>query len=728
MGSSGEIVWPNSGQFHLHPHANPGYNNDRGEAEASLAGRGLTRIRSNFLVSFDVQRNLPRLCQHWTSLVRQATFSLTFATGANMRHNWMALTVVLAFLSISFSAGQDRDLSKLTPTGKGSRLDPLVASEIKLLQAGGKPKSGSQLATAKIAAQPYAVLNMEFDDEAACRRFTSKHPHVLTQYDSFADIFIPASDEAVQAAQAEPGVRWIDVARIGIVPPLSKHIVTDDTPKSPPEPAAQGGVDGLTGKGVTIAILDSGIDFRHPDFITTDLQGNKRSRLLYLWDTFQDPSTLQVGKPAPISYPGGAPVGTIYSRAELSAALNGTGKNISETDIGGHGTGCASIAAGNGAGAPDRGVNKTNYKGVAPDADLIAVRIGQKGGVENAYLLGAILHWLEEIHRDRPLVISCSFGGQYGGRDGYQVAERQMAARFAKNPPGRIICFAAGNEGQRAIHARADLQPQGKSAQLKWHAPGIAEVSLYFQTDDISKIDCRIADNTSAKFTAAGKHNLTQQYVARISAESGDGEIILTNNGERDVIVDGYIAGETDAEGKYARFFGETVAVSEQVASPGTADAVITVGSYDWNDTFHINGKQRVIGLLNETNQAMAIGSLSDYSNPGFLRFGKTIKPEIVAPGRWFTAAAPLNKEVKVLRDTTGQYQLFDGTSAATPYTAGVIALLLQKNPRMTIAEAKTKLANAATRPAGLSTLPSKQWGYGKLDIAAVKRLVKSNP
>ena len=93
----------------------------------------------------------------------------------------------------------------------------------------------------------------------------------------------------------------------------------------------------------------------------------------------------------------------------------------------------------------------------------------------------------------------------------------------------------------------------------------------------------------------------------------------------------------------------------------------------------------------------MKIGGLSDYWNPGYLRIGKTVKPEIVSPGQWFTAAAAINAPAS--RDTTGLYRQFNGTSAATPYTAGVVALLMQKNPDLTLGEIKTALQKSATPP-----------------------------
>src|SRR5262249_49475210 len=157
----------------------------------------------------------------------------------------------------------------------------------------------------------------------------------------------------------------------------------------------RGGISGLTGKGVIIAVIDSGLDFRNPDFITYDAAGQPTSRLLYLWDTVgNDYDARGLGSKPPLSYPNGASSATLYTRGQLTAELRSPTPGIPATDINGHGTACAGIAAGNG----NNGPGKDYVKGVAPDADIIAVRVGGvklangnvSGELDNIYLLGAI--------------------------------------------------------------------------------------------------------------------------------------------------------------------------------------------------------------------------------------------------------------------------------------------------------------------------------------------------
>src|SRR5262249_24297094 len=152
--------------------------------------------------------------------------------------------------------------------------------------------------------------------------------------------------------QAIDGVVWIDVGtEVLRVPPPPRPIVTSEKARAA-EKVVRGGFDGLTGKGVIVAVIDDGIDFRHKDFITLDKEGRPLSRILYYWDTYANPTPGSPGTPAPLSYPNGTPIGVVYSREDLTAELrNSTNKIPSE---GFHGTACAGIAAGNGNTRTDR--------------------------------------------------------------------------------------------------------------------------------------------------------------------------------------------------------------------------------------------------------------------------------------------------------------------------------------------------------------------------------------
>jgi subtilisin family serine protease len=76
--------------------------------------------------------------------------------------------------------------------------------------------------------------------------------------------------------------------------------------------------------------------------------------------------------------------------------------------------------------------------------------------------------------------------------------------------------------------------------------------------------------------------------------------------------------------------------------------------------------------------------------------------------------------------DTTGFYRRMNGTSAATPYVSGIVALMFQKKPTLTLGAVKDLFKGNAGK-AGLNffrdAIPNKNWGYGKLDLAAIDRI-----
>ena len=114
---------------------------------------------------------------------------------------------------------------------------------------------------------------------------------------------------------------------------------------------------GVTGKGVAVAILDRGIDWQHPDFRNPD----GTTRIKWMLD-MSGQSWCDAGNPAPVE----------YSQSQINAALQG-GAAIAERDAIGHGTLTAGIAAGNGRASSGK------YTGIAPDTDLIIVKMTSDG-------------------------------------------------------------------------------------------------------------------------------------------------------------------------------------------------------------------------------------------------------------------------------------------------------------------------------------------------------------
>lgn len=610
---------------------------------------------------------------------------------------------------------------KLTTTATSGRIAPqdvaMVKGMVGTKQAGG--------ASSEPAAQPqgdtvYAIAHTEFKDAASCAALNPPGITVFNRYDKWADLWFKAGDkDALNSVTSAPGVVWVDIGRRVSVPP--PPAAKEARGRGVPESIVRGGLSGLTGKGVIVAVVDSGIDFRHPDFITKDANGKPKSRLRYLWDTLSIHTPGTAGSDAPVAFPNGTSVGTLYTQDQLSAALRGEGDTIPVTDTNGHGTSCAGIAAGNGSALPDK-----RFTGVAPDADIIGVRVGPGPGLPNTYLLGAICTWLDKTAGSTPMVVSCSFGGQYGGRDGNQVLERQVSARFGDDVKGRAICIAAGNEGADALHAQADFGGPGSSGTITWSLPkdgSGGSIEVYFDSEDTS---INVQTTPGGKLDVRTGHGyvygITKQLVWSIDLPAGDGELKFTSTNGKPRKADAYIYG------KDAAFTGACKVAGKQVGTPGTTANAITVGSYDWNNEFEATRGTLVLGDVIRTTSTggpapLVIGGLSSYSCPGYSRSG-AIKPDVVAPGQFHIAPAPLQNIEGMLRHASGKYQAFNGTSAATPYTAGILALAFQKKGDLSGAQIRELLKTSASQDRFTGEIPNARWGYGKLDIGAAQKLL----
>lgn len=612
--------------------------------------------------------------------------------------------------------------------------DTRVASDIKLPPL-GLEGGASELASAaddpvlrklqihKIDDLKYFAWHIEFDTAENCAAFKVPGTQVVDRFQKWLVALVPDRAFTQELVFRSPGRVWIDAEGPPIVPPTPPPAVA--ATRALPEPIVRSGLSGLKGKGTIIAVVDSGIDFRHPDFISTDAQGRPVSRIAFFWDTLSNDHQKGIGQPGPVSYPNGVAIGTVYTRDQLTQELRSSQKKIGPTDTNGHGTACAGIAAGNGMVYADR-----RYAGVAPEADLIGVRVGaEKREFPNTYLLSAACTWIDGIAGKTPVVISCSFGGQYGGRDGSTVGERHLDARFPSTLRGRALCIAAGNEARHQVHAEASFSSQ--KGRIEWTVPAgsQAQTLLYFNTGDLADLHWTTVGKDEVKrSTLRSQVNpFTKQGVVSLATGPGSYAIELWTASGNPCFADAYIA---RADGKNVPYFtGPSAIARRQVASPGTTQQAITVGSYDFNHLLFVDGKTATYGYVNADGKSITplpLGAISDYSNPGPRRMGDATKPEIVAPGRYHTASRVLDlpKQENEYIETSGKYRYFDGTSAATPYCAGVIALMFEKNPSLTVGEIKSILQSKASRDPRTGTTPNGLWGYGKLDLKAVQAVL----
>jgi len=437
---------------------------------------------------------------------------------------------------------------------------------------------------------------------------------------------------------------------------------------------------GVTGAGVKIAILDSGIDYTHYNL------GGSGSVADFA---------------AAAAAAGGVPPAGLFPTAKVIGGYDFVGEvwpngplqpDPNPIDAGagsGHGTHVADIAGG----ASLDGL----HKGVAPGAQLYAVKVCSSvstscSGV--AILQG--LDWAVDPRGDMSFVgaadvVNLSLGANYGQRENPSTEAVSNVVRF-----GVVAAIAAGNAGDRpyivsspsnaaeAISVAQTSMPlasaiplvvtapasiagtYGNTATVDW-APivnGFAGSLVRTGTTATASQACAPGDITN---NIAGKVALIDRGTCAISlkvaaaAQLGAIGVIIANNASGDAPSFSYGGGAP---------LVETLVVTQAIGNTlknALASSAVTVS-------------------VSNANSIALAGSMASTSARGPAYNFSVIKPEIGAPGA----------SVSAINGTGNGEGSFGGTSGATPMIAGSAALLLQKYPSALPSEIKARLMNSA--------------------------------
>lgn len=459
----------------------------------------------------------------------------------------------------------------------------------------------------------------------------------------------------------------------------------------------------LTGQGVVIGIVDTGVDWRHDDFRNDD--GSTRLELFGY-----------------ANRPQGSSVSTFdeFDAADLNAALNGQGP-VPQGDPHGHGTHCASIAAGNGRASARR------FRGVARGAALI--------GVRSEPLLDTHTIWgirrIFELAGPRPAVITLSLGGHLGPHDGTTALENVIARESGR---GRIVVAAAGNEGADAIHWRGEMQVGTDLAiPVRIGDSDLQFVDVWVPRGDDVNVEIETPDG--ARFAADGTVNSTVfgTFLAdwREDPVNRDQNLTLfVQNGRVNFtwrirltpqqVTHGEVhawAGTVNPSTS-AQLFPGTTDNGFSIGMPATEERAIAVGSF-------VSRNAVQAGANPIPTTGLSVGQLSPFSSLGPARLGYQ-KPDIAAPGQFVTAALAANSLLAIdprftpRHDPIGRYITIQGTSMATPFVAGVIALMLEREPALTPEEIQQRMRITARRDAWTGRVWHSGFGFGKIDVEAL--------
>lgn len=448
----------------------------------------------------------------------------------------------------------------------------------------------------------------------------------------------------------------------------------------------------LSGQGVYMAILDSGIDYTDPMFRYAD----GTTKIAWLWDQGKRADAEKGEKP-----PQGFFTGVEYSRKMLNANLQKNSERLT-TDVTGHGTNVAKIAV----------------QG-APESELIVVKLDTARGTypSTVSLLRAFTYVAKKAQAENmPVAINLSYGNTYGAHDGSSLLERFIdnITEVGRN----VICIGAGNEGASAGHFAGKLSE--KEIQRISFAMGTYERSFSLQLWKwyADRMDISILSPAGEQYlirnqNAGGEAQQAVMEQTKLLIFSGRPQPYR----KREEVYIDFIPVETYlntgiwtieitprhiVNGELRLYMPSAVVRSENtrfllpspaqtLTIPSTAQKVITVGAY--------NAYVRSYAAFSGRGDA---GSDRAENN----------KPDLTAPG----------VNIRIGEGEGGA--VVSGTSYATPFVTAAAALLMEygivqgNDPFLYGEKVKAYLHAGARQLPGYDIWPNDQVGWGALCVS----------
>ena len=528
------------------------------------------------------------------------------------------------------------------------------------------------------------ILNVGYSEETktwdlivkytgSLQKYVSDIVQIVELYNEYAIITVP--ENLVEAVSDWPEVEYIEKPkRLYFQIAQGKRASCISLVQIPPL--------SLTGRGVLVAVIDSGIDYRHQEFLNPD----GSSRILYLWDQ------MAVGTP-----PSGYAMGREFTQEDLNQSLSEGGAAVT-VDTSGHGTAVAAIAAGN--------------SGVAYESELIVVRLGQpraESFPRTTELMQAVNYVIEKaVEIGRPVAINLSFGNTYGSHAGNSLVETYLddMSNFWKS----VLVIGTGNEGNAAGHTEAILQ-MGRDTEIPFLIQSY-ETSLNIQIWK-SYVDDILLELISPEGQRVGYF---QPILGPQRFTLGQTEVLIYY-GEpspfslyQEIFVD-FIPKQNYLDSGQWRFR----LIPERIADGRVNFWMPTHTILNSGTRFLYPSPEHTLTIPSTALRAISVGAYDSIRNvyADFSGRGNNIngigKPDLVAPGVGIRTAAPGN-----------QYVTVDGTSFAAPFVTGSSALLMQygivdgNDPFLYGEKVKAYLRYGAQPLPGITEYPNPLIGWGE--------------
>lgn len=515
-----------------------------------------------------------------------------------------------------------------------------------------------------------------------------------------------------------------------------------------------------SGKDVIVGIIDFGFDYNHPAFYDTLYQNYRIKRVWELNGVGSPPSGYNYG-----------------NELTDSTSIKAQGTDNTEQM---HGTSVAGIAIGSGYGS---NATHTRFRGMAYESDVVLVGV-RRDTIAAQWQQGTFTDFIDGINYifnyatlvGKPCVVNISWGSQSGPHDGSTLLNQAFNNLTG---PGKIIVMSAGNEGTEKIHLAKTFTPSdtvlntflkfsGTTYQRTWVDAWddslktfCAAVTLYSgnlagSTTTYICLDDSIYDyvlinangvdtchvqfiNSTAEFNGRPRmiidiYNKGTDSVG-VSFKANDGNINMWN----EYYYYGYKYGYQCAFDSLAKNWARSGNSISTVSDMGAGDSVLLVGAYASKVNFtDMNNNSWTYSGYVQANR------LVPFSSRGPMLDGR-IKPDITAPGLTLATAVSsydttytptgasspyvIASYYDATSNHTYYYAEFSGTSASSPATAGIVALLLQADPTLTPSRVKDLFSSTAITDIYTGVIPpsgNNNWGHGKVNAyRALKQLIQ---
>jgi hypothetical protein len=307
---------------------------------------------------------------------------------------------------------------------------------------------------------------------------------------------------------------------------------------------------------------------------------------------------------------------------------------------------------------------------------------------------------------------------------------------------GRLLVCGVGDDGGGDNHAEMTLT-QGNSAEFEINKGAVGNLRFEAWYDGNDRFDLTIIRPNGTQegpFTSPANNGIDWQTLTGIQIyhNGADRDFSKATNGKRQIMIDfsGAIGiykvklsattvtnGQIDASLNPATYYNNNKFLSHVVAGHSINDYASAQQAIVPTDYVHSNSYKDINGTTRSRTGEGVPGELWIGSSSGPTLDGRR-GVDIAVPGELNVGAYSANTYYSrfshlLVEGGNNLHGIQNAVSGAAPVLTGMLALMLEVNPNLTVQQAKDILHQTARSDAFTGTTPNPDWGYGKLDAEA---------